>query len=76
MAEGFYVYVLRSRLTGRLYTGSVPDVDDRLRRHNAGQSKSTRHGIPWDLVYQESHPTRSEVVRREMYYRTGKGRET
>jgi len=42
----FYVYVLGSSKTGRRYVGSCEDLSDRLRRHNAGHSKATRHGIP------------------------------
>ncbi len=45
----FHVYVLRSMKTGRYYVGSCQDLDDRIRRHNAGHSKATRHGIPWFL---------------------------
>jgi putative endonuclease len=75
MADQFYMYVLRSKLTGRLYVGSASDLEDRVHRHNTGQSKSTRHGVPWELIHQEAYPTRSEAVRREMYYKTGKGRE-
>src|SRR6266702_4352464 len=44
----FYVYVLRSCKTDRRYVGSCENVDDRLRRHNAGHSKATRmafHGF-------------------------------
>ena len=44
----FYVYVLRSCKTDRRYVGSCENVDDRLRRHNAGPSKATRkafHGF-------------------------------
>jgi putative endonuclease len=36
-----------------------------LQEHNAGKSKSTRAGKPWDLIYTESFKTRSEVVQRE-----------
>jgi putative endonuclease len=71
----FHVYVLRSAVTGRLYTGSTADVHDRLRRHNSGESKATRHGIPWTLVHTETFATRAEAVRRECYYKTGRGRE-
>ena len=71
----YYVYVLRSLKTGRRYTGSCADVEDRLRRHNAGYSKATRHGVPWELVHVEVFATRSEAVRREAYLKTGKGRE-
>jgi putative endonuclease len=71
----YFVYVLRSAVTGRLYTGSTADVQDRLRRHNSGESKATRHGIPWLLVHTETFATRAEAVRRERYYKTGRGRE-
>ena len=70
----FHVYVLQSEKTGRRYTGSCEDLDDRLRRHNAGESKATRHGIPWRLVHTESFQTRAEAVRRELHYKTGRGR--
>jgi predicted GIY-YIG superfamily endonuclease len=57
----FYVYVLRSSKTGRRYVGSCENVDDRLRRHDAGHSKATRHSIPWILVHSEKlfEPRRS-----------------
>ena len=71
----FHVYVLRSMKTGRYYVGSCQDLDDRIRRHNAGHSKATRHGIPWFLVKKESFSTRTEAVRRERYFKTGRGRD-
>jgi len=71
----FYVYVLRSRKTGRRYVGSCKDVTERLRRHNAGHSKATKHGIPWEVVNVEAFRSRSEAQRRERYFKTGKGRD-
>jgi putative endonuclease len=71
----FHVYVLLSVKTGRRYVGSCEDVDERVRRHNAGHSKSTRHGIPWILIHSESFSTRAEAVRKERYYKTGRGRD-
>jgi putative endonuclease len=71
----FYVYILRSHTTGRRYVGSCNDLDDRLRRHNAGHNKATKHGAPWDLVHSETFSTRSEAVLRERYYKTGRGRD-
>ena len=46
----FSVYVLRSSKTGRRYIGSCADLSDRLRRHNAGESHATQHGLPWTLI--------------------------
>ncbi len=56
----FWVYVLRSEVTGR---------------RNSGQSPATRHGVPWTLVYREGLETKVEAVRRELYFKTGKGRD-
>ncbi len=67
----FYVYVLRSRKTGRRYVGSCNDIADRFRRHNAGHNKATQHGVPWELLHTEPFPTRSEAVLRERYDKTG-----
>ena len=71
----YYVYVLRSEKTGRFYTGSCADLEDRLRRHHAGQSLATRHGGPWRLVYQEGFASRAEAMRRERELKTGRGRD-
>ena len=71
----FHVYVLRSEKTGRRYVGSCENLDDRLRHHNAGESKATKHGVPWILIHRESFPTRAEAVTRERYYKAGRGRD-
>lgn len=71
----FFVYVLLSEVTGRRYVGSTRDIDERLRRHNSGHSKSTKAGRPWILAYSEEFPTRAAAVNREMYLKTGAGRE-
>ena len=73
--EMFYCYVLRSNKTGRRYVGSCEDLDERVRRHNAGESKATKHGTPWILIQAEEFQTRSEAAQRERYYKTGQGRD-
>ena len=52
----FYCYVLRSQKTGRRYVGSCKNLAERIRRHNAGDSKATKHGVPWILVHSEVFP--------------------
>ena len=71
----YYTYVLRSAVTGRRYIGSCEDPIERLRRHNVGDTKSTRHGIPWTMVYQQQFGTRAEAATRERFLKSGKGRE-
>jgi len=71
----FYVYVIRSRTTGRRYTGVTSDLPGRLTQHNSDLSTSTKHRGPWALVHQESFSTLSEAVRRERYLKSGHGRD-
>ena len=71
----FHCYILRSLKTGRRYLGSCEDLAQRVRRDNAGESKATKHGVPWVLIRSESFVTRSEAAQRERYYKTGRGRD-
>ena len=66
---------MRSQKTGRRYVGSCEDLRERIRRHNAGDSKATKPGAPWILVHSESFVSRSEAAQRERYYKTGRGRD-
>ncbi len=69
----FYVYVLRSLRDGRLYTGMTSNLDQRLKQHNAGQTKSLRHRRPLTLAYSEEFATRSEAMARERFFKTPEG---
>jgi putative endonuclease len=71
----YFVYVLKSHKNGRFYTGSTGDVQKRLIEHNSGKSKATKFTRPFELICQESYNTRAEAYKREMYLKTGQGRE-
>jgi putative endonuclease len=61
----YYVYILRSRTNGRFYVGSTRHVENRLREHNAGESKSTFDGRPWEALHVESYATLAEARKQE-----------
>ncbi|GAA3737085.1 hypothetical protein GCM10022422_20460 [Flavobacterium ginsengisoli] len=58
----FFVYILYSATKEKFYIGQTNDIDDRLRRHNSGQSLSTKNGTPWKIIYTIQLNTRSEAV--------------
>ena len=60
----FHVYVLKNQKTGRRYVGSCENLDERVRRHNLGHSKATRHGIPWTLIHSEKFCSRPEASKK------------
>jgi putative endonuclease len=71
----YYVYILRSLVNDRLYTGSTNNLSRRLEEHNSGKSKYTKLTAPFQLIYSEEHKTRSEAYKRELFLKSGKGRE-
>ena len=58
----FTVYILKSEKTGKFYCGQTADLEDRLYRHNSGQSKATKSDRPWTLIKTFSTTSRSEAV--------------
>ena len=70
----FKVYVLWSEKLQKRYIGSTSNVEERIKNHNNGNSKFTKGGIPWKLVYQESFSTVSEARKRELFLKSGQGR--
>lgn len=70
----FAAYILESELSGRFYIGSTNDIRDRILRHNAGETKSTKAYRPWKIAYVESFETKKEAVAREKEIKGRKSR--
>jgi putative endonuclease len=58
------VYILYSEKADRYYIGQTSELEERLKRHNQGDSAYTKFGIPWKLVYKEQCASRSEAMKR------------
>jgi putative endonuclease len=71
----FFVYVLKSKVDGRLYKGMTDNLERRINEHNLGKVKSTKGYTPWDLVYQEVFDNRMDGRLREVFLKSGIGRE-
>ncbi len=75
----FYVYVIRSESSNKIYIGQTSDIYKRLKQHNDpnnNDSKFTKQNKgPWKLIYKEEAVSRSEALRREKILKSGKGRE-
>ena len=70
----FFVYVIKSRIDGRLYKGLTSDLERRILEHNRGRTRSTKSYMPWDLVYFEKYASRLAAREREKYFKSGAGR--
>ncbi len=64
-ATTWSVYILRCR-DGTYYTGIAKDVQERLRKHQAGKGAAyTRTRLPVELLYEENGLPRSDALVRE-----------
>jgi len=71
----YYVYIIKSKKTKKLYKGSTSDLKQRLSDHNNGYTVSTKAGVPWELIYYEGFKTKTDALREEISLKSGKGRE-
>lgn len=54
--------------------GSTKDLQKRISAHNSGGSRSTKHGIPWKIIYCEIGLNNQDARAREKYLKSGMGR--
>jgi putative endonuclease len=71
----YFLYVIESEINKFLYVGITNDINKRLKEHNSGKTKSTKGYTPWKLVYSENFENRLDARKKEIYYKSGCGKE-
>lgn len=61
----YFVYILKSLKSQKLYAGFTSDLRKRLKEHNLGLVLSTKPYLPWKLVYYEAYLSEAEARHRE-----------
>ncbi|TYP76130.1 GIY-YIG nuclease family protein [Aquimarina intermedia] len=69
------VYAISSIEKNYIYVGMTADLDERLKRHNAGRERTTRFYAPFRLIYTEECSDRVAARKREKYWKSGVGKE-
>jgi putative endonuclease len=57
-----------------LYTGFTTNIDQRIKNHNDGKTKSTAPRRPLELIFCEFYRFESDARKREMYFKTTAGK--
>jgi len=57
----YIVYLLQSKKDGMYYIGQTANLEQRVKAHNSGEVKSTRHRRPLVLLGCQSFPNREEA---------------
>jgi putative endonuclease len=56
------VYILYSESLNSFYKGQTENIANRLNQHNSLQNTSTKHGVPWSLIWVTQKSSRSEAL--------------
>ena len=71
----YHTYILKSLSDGCYYFGHCSNVQERLKRHNAGKVRSTKARTPFMIHYVEEFQTKSAAYQREMFFKSFEGRQ-
>lgn len=71
----YYVYVIYSAKSGKLYKGITENIRERVQKHNAAKVRSTKNGVPWKLIHYQAFINKTDARREELFLKSGKGKE-
>jgi len=61
----YYVYLIRSKKSGRFYVGYTANLKERFHQHNTGKSTATKSEAPFELIYYEAYRAKKDALLRE-----------
>lgn len=70
----YCVYILFSHKDFFLYTGFTTNIEQRIKNHNSGGTKSTSYRGPLELIFCEFYLYKVDALKREGYFKTSMGK--
>lgn len=71
----FYIYILKSKVDNKLYTGFSSNLKERIKEHHSGGVQSTKNRRPLELIYYEAYKEKLQALKREKFLKTTKGKQ-
>jgi len=75
MSVFYYIYILKNKDSGKLYTGFTNNLKRRVFYHTEGRNKYTAKLGEWNLIYAEAYICEKDAREREKFLKSGRGRE-
>lgn len=70
----YYVYILQSLNSGKIYTGFTKDLQIRVAKHKYGNVHTTKRFGEIELIFYEAFKSEKDARRREIYLKSTKGK--
>lgn len=72
----YYTYFLKRLKNNDIYVGSTSILPQlRLEQHNSGSNSYTKANRPFKLIYYEEYECLTDARKREIFYKTGLGKQ-
>ncbi|MBG6130487.1 putative endonuclease [Aquimarina sp. EL_43] len=68
----YTVYIIQSLKDDSFYIGYSANIEERINKHNNGNSRYTSKKIPWKLAYTEEFSSKSDAIKRERFLKNRK----
>ena len=72
--SNYFLYILRSQVSHKSYTGITNNLSRRLVEHNSGKHFYTKRHYPWIMIYNEECGSLKEARKREKHLKSASGR--
>ncbi len=72
--SNYFLYILRSTVFNKSYTGITNNLDRRIKEHNSKKHFYTKRHCPWIMIYNEKYDNLEETRKREKYLKSASGR--
>jgi predicted GIY-YIG superfamily endonuclease len=67
---------MKSKKNNKIYVGSTSKLPEiRVNEHNQGSNVWSKNNKPFDLIYYEKYFCQKDVRRRELFYKSGFGKQ-
>jgi len=66
----YFIYILYSKKDTKLYVGCTSYLEKRVKRHNNGYVKATRHRRPLVLIHFEKFDSKADAFNRERFLKS------
>ena len=73
--QKYFIYAISSLTRNYIYVGMTNNINRRIGDHNKGYNRTTKPYIPFKLIYTEEFNTRAEARIKEIYLKSGCGKE-
>ena len=70
----YFLYVLKSTVSNKSYTGITNNLDRRLKEHNYRKHFYTKRHSPWLMIYNKKYDNLKEARNREKNLKSASGR--